>query len=241
MQIVTVANRRPTESYMCFDEMLASCRRFGHEPLLIGWGEKFGGLGSKPRLLLQAIEDGKIKDGHTLFIDAFDAVLARPPCDIMAVYYEYKAPIVWGAERNLFPAIPCDRDKVFPDAPGGFRYLNSGVCVAETEALREYLLHIKAPEIRDDHYNPDGSVNHINDQEIALLAYAEEPQCLPMKLDTKCGIALNTFQVSAGELDMGGERIRIIETGAEPCVFHMNGPAKSSPLTPMILKKLRLR
>ena len=238
MQIVTVANAAPKESYFCFDAMLASCRRFGHEPLILGWGQPWGGLGNKPRLLLKAIESGQITDDHILFLDAFDTVLARPPCDIMAAYAEYHAPIVWGAERNLFPDIGCDRDAVFPNAPGGFRYLNSGVCVAETGEMLRYLRHIDAANIRDDYKNEDGSMTHVNDQEIALRAFVEPFETVRMALDTHAEIVLNMHSVSPNEMDVSGERIRIKCSGVEPCIFHANGNAKDSGMLALVLAKL---
>jgi hypothetical protein len=241
MQIVTVANAKPAASYFCFDAMLASCRRFGHEPLILGWGQPWGGLGNKPRLLLKAIESGQITDDHILFLDAFDTVLARPPCDIMAAYAEYDAPIVWGAERNLFPDIGCDRDAVFPASPGGFRYLNSGVCVAETDAMLAALKCIKADEIPDDHKSADGAHDvNPNDQEIWLNAFADMSMWhIPrMRLDTECRIALNMHSVSPDEMDVSGERIRIKCSGAEPCIFHANGNAKDSGMLALVLAKL---
>jgi hypothetical protein len=236
MQIVTVANAKPAASYFCFDAMLASCRRFGHEPLILGWGQHWGGLGNKPRLLLKAIESGQITDDHILFLDAFDTVLARPPCDIMAAYAAYDAPIVWGAERNLFPDIGCDRDAVFPASPGGFRYLNSGVCVAQTDAMLAALRHIDAENIRDDYKNEDGSMTHVNDQEIWLRAFAEWPKS--MALDTECHIALNMHSVTPDDLDLSGERIKVLATGAESCVVHFNGSAKSDGMLALVLAKL---
>jgi hypothetical protein len=221
--------------------MLASCRRFGHEPLILGWGQPWGGLGNKPRLLLKAIESGQITDDHILFLDAFDTVLARPPCDIMAAYAAYAAPIVWGAERNLFPDIGCDRDAVFPASLGGFRYLNSGVCVAETDAMLAALKCIKADEIPDDHKSADGAHDvNPNDQEIWLNAFADMSMWhIPrMQLDTECRIALNMHSVSPDEMDVSRERIRIKCSGVEPCIFHANGNAKDSGMLALVLAKL---
>jgi hypothetical protein len=243
MQIVTVANAAPKADYYCFREMLASCRRFGHEPLILGWGQPWGGLGNKPRLLLKAIESGQIADDHILFLDAFDTVLARPPCDIMAAYAEYDAPIVWGAERNLFPDIGCDRDAVFPDAPGGFRYLNSGVCVAQTDAMLAALRQIGAADIPDDHKSADGTHDvNPNDQEIWLNAFADMSMWhIPrMALDTECRIALNMHSVTPDEIDVSGERIRVKGIGprVEPCILHANGNAKDSGMLALVLAKL---
>lgn len=238
MQIVTVANRAPTAPYFCYDAMLASCRRFGHEPIVLGWGEPWGGLGNKPRQLMRAIEQRRITDPHILFIDAYDTILARPPCDIMAAYGAYGSRIVWSAERNLFPEIPCDRDRDFPAKDGGFRYLNSGVCVADTDAMYQYLHHIMADKIPDDYRKDDGSMCHVNDQEIALLAFTEEPLRHLMALDTNCTIALNMHSVAPNELDVTGDRIRLLVTGTEPCVFHANGNSKDSGMLKLVLAKL---
>ncbi|MEI7673618.1 MAG: glycosyltransferase domain-containing protein [Deltaproteobacteria bacterium] len=166
----------------------------------------------------------------------------------MAAYAEYHAPIVWGAERNLFPDIGCDRDAVFPASPGGFRYLNSGVCVAQTDAMLEALRHIGAADIQDDHKSADGTHDvNPNDQEMWLKAFVEleEPKVVPhnfglwdMALDIGCHIALNMHGVTPDDLDMSGERIRVKTTGAEPCVVHFNGASKTDGMLATVLAKL---
>lgn len=47
-----------------------------------------------------------------------------------------------------------------------------------------------------------------------------------MALDTECRIALNMHSVTPDDLDLSGERIKVLATGAESCVVHFPGIQK---------------
>ena len=80
-------------------------------------------------------------------------------------------------------------------------------------------------------------MTHYNDQKIWLEAFAAGLS-VGMSLDTGCRIALNMHSVTPEELDMTGERIKVLPTGSEPCVVHFNGGSKTDGMLAGVLAKL---
>lgn len=238
MKVVICADKRPAAPYYLWDELLASLRRFGHEPLILGWGERWAGLGAKPRLLKQAIESGRITDEWIVFADAFDVVFATPPELIAELSTEFfDGQIVFNAERACFP--DASLAEKHPPSRTSYRFLNSGFSVGRTEDYLTALKWMKADEIPDDSRNPDGSANHPNDQNNWMQAFVSGE--LPIALDTPVAICQTLCGVKPEELNFDGEFIENRETGGWPCAFHANGPAKDSGIMDPILRKLKLR
>lgn len=237
MKVVTVANRWPDEPYYLHREFLASLKRFGHEPLILGSepGE-YQGLGSKPRLLKKAIESGRISDDEMIFCDAFDVCFDVSPEVIGERCKEEYGALTWNAERSCFPDGSL-ADK-HPETKSSFRYLNSGFGVGKTADFMRALEWMKADEIPSDFRREDGSMEHPNDQDYWMRAFVFGG--LGMKLDsdtvlcqTMCGVTMDDFDLS--------DHIRNRETGGRPLAYHWNGPAKTNGTADPILRKLGLR
>jgi len=236
--LVTCADKAPKESYYLFDEMKESLRRLGLEPIILGWGEPWGGLGSKPRLLKQAIESGKITAERIIWFDAFDVVFVDPPEIMVELAIEFfDDKLVYNAEKNCFP--DASLAEKHPQTKHPFRYLNSGFAVGRTCDFMAMLEWIKADEIPNDSRNPDGSGNHPNDQDYVMRAFVSGE--LPMALDTSGIICHTLCGVEESEFDFSGESIENLKTGAWPCAFHANGPSKDSGIMAPILRKLGYR
>lgn len=238
MKVITVANKKPAEPYYLFDEFLTSLKRHGHEPLILGWGEPWGGLGAKPRLLKKAIEIGRITDERMIFADSFDLVFACSPeiIDEHALEF-YGEEIVWNAEKSCFP----DQSlaEKHPTSPTSFKYLNSGFGIGRTEDFLRMLEWMKADEIPDDSRDAEGYGIHPNDQDFVMRALVSGE--LGMKLDHHAILCQTLCGVEESELDFSGPFIANRETGSFPCVFHFNGPGKTNGLADPILRKLKLR
>ncbi len=239
MKVVTVANGRPTAPYYLYDEFLASLKRYGHEPLILGAAPgEYGGLGSKPRLLKQAINAGRITDERMIFADAFDVVFGAAPelaVDLAEEFYDGK--IVFNAERSIFP--DASLADSHPQCRSSFRYLNSGFAVGRTSDFHTMLDWMKADEIPNDSRNADGSGNHPNDQLFFQHAFLSGE--LPIALDTNAMICQTLCGVTERDLDFSGPEIENRETGCWPSCWHFNGPAKTNGLADPILRKLGLR
>lgn len=248
VQVVTIANHRPRESHYIFDEMKRSVQRFGFDPVVLGWGERWGGLGSKPRILKAGIESGKVSADTIVFIDAFDVVLASSPRVIAEEFKSETVDVVWGAERNFWHRNweedyrSMDELKPsFPDTPSGFNYLNSGFCVAKTQAMYSLLESMNVADIPDDHTGANGKACHPCDQSYYGRAFCKVPQAVPMKVDTECRYVANLHSVSTEDIEFGLAGIRLLPTGTLPMAFHFNGGSKTDGLMGPILSALLLR
>lgn len=236
-QIVTVANKIPTQSYYTFHEHFRSLK--GEVPLVLGVNAgEYGGLGSKPRLLFKAIKENKIKADHIIFCDCFDLVFAVEPKQLFLKYLQFASPFVISAEKNCFPAdTKDDYDKLGEDFDSPYKYLNSGMIVSETKAMLAVLESMDAKNIPNDYWDGQKMVNP-NDQEYYQKEFIKQP--VPMVLD-RYQILCNTLHdVTADELDFEGERIFNKTTKTFPCSFHLNGGAKTGGLREPILEKLKL-
>lgn len=125
-QIVTVANKIPTQSYYTFHEHFRSLK--GEVPLVLGVNAgEYRGLGSKPRLLFKAIKENKIKADHIIFCDCFDLVFAVEPKQLILKYLQFASPFVISAEKNCFPAdTKDDYDKLGEDFDSPYKYQIQG-------------------------------------------------------------------------------------------------------------------
>lgn len=246
-KIVTIANHFPTQDYYCHQSLFKSVR--DNEILVLGKGEmEYTGLSDKPRILYNAIKDGKIPEKYIVFIDAFDVVFADTLEGIMDKFESFNSSIVIGAERNCFPNnFKKEYDRL--QHTSSFKYLNSGVIVGETEAILTVLEAMDAPNLpRDYHDNIKGYNHHFNDQAYYMDLYLRQP--VKMRLDYKCLIAQNMQDVTFDDIELIGKsgvyvdflypHIKNKETNTTPSIIHWNGGSKSAGTMQPILQHLNL-
>lgn len=230
MEIVTISSRTPTESYFFFDSFIKSCNRFGFDPIVLGRNHgEYQGLGTKPTILKRAIDNGTIKSKWMIFTDSWDVVFQSDPNEIPK-----KEKIVFNAEKHCFPERKLAAHH--PPCQSPFRYLNSGFAVGPTEMFHQALTEMGADENKPDKQRPDGSWETPNDQEMWQHQYLFGNT--PITLDTRCQIAQTLSDVSVGELDFTGEKIRNFEMDSTPFCFHANG--RKEEWKPIILGHLKL-
>ncbi len=235
--VVTVCNRRPTEPYYCLDQFFQSLK--GHDVYVLGTHPgKYKGLGDKPKLLLECLNNGWLKEKYTIFCDSWDLVFAAPMEEVLEVYKSFNAPVVISSEKNCFPD---DLKKEYDELPATstYRYLNSGMIVGETSAIYEMLVKMELDKVPDDYWDDEKKCNvHINDQFLYQQIFLKQP--VKIVLDYNQKICNTLHQVKIDELDFSEERIRNVETNSRPCAFHMNGSAKTDGLREPILSYLKL-
>lgn len=237
-QIVTVANRKPVEPYYTFDEFFKSLN--GEPITVLGThpGE-YGGLGSKPRLLYGAIKNGHIKEKHIIFCDCFDLVFAVPPSNLYLKYLRFAAPFVISAEKNCFPDTFKDQyDQLETAFMTPYKYLNSGMIVAETDAMLAVLESMDAANIPNDYWDGEKMQNP-NDQAFYQEQFLKQP--VPMVLDVYQILCNTLHMVEKDELDFQDNGVIFNKTTKTfPCSYHLNGGAKTGGLREPILKHLNL-
>ena len=200
-QVVTIANRWPTEEYYCHQSLFKS---LGDTEILVLGQEQgeYTGLSDKPRILYNAIKNGKIPEKYIVFIDAFDVVFANSVDYIMKRFKSFYCPIVIGAEKNCFPSNFKPEYDRLPHT-SSYKYLNSGVIIGETEAILTVLEAMDAPNLpRDYHDGLKGYNHHFNDQAYYMDLYLRQP--VPMKLDCNCDIVQNMQDVTMDDIYFWG-------------------------------------
>lgn len=219
-QIVACANARPSIDYLQrgFDAFMQSSRRFGHEPLLLGWGEKWGGLGTKPRMFKRAIQNGLIKGERILFCDAFDVAFLSDPADIPSTG------LLFNGERSCFPDASLAPRFDAMNPVSSFRYLNSGVSVGTPKEYLAALNEMRAEDIPDDYWMARGDKRvrvEPNDQLYwQQLAVSGR---LPISIDSACEFFQTTHALNAGDVEFSDGKLKNNETNTMPIVVHANG------------------
>lgn len=236
-QVVTVSNRKPHEWYYTYDEFFISLG--SHKPVILGTkvGE-YMGLASKPKLLLAALQSGAIKSDYIIFADSWDIVFAAEPDELLETYFAFNSPIVISAERNCFPATFKDEYDKLP-ATSSYKYLNSGMIVAESGAMLALLESMDLANVPNDHYNYETNKwVHPNDQELYQEHFLKQPVKIALDYDQ---ILCNTLHsTTIDDLNFNKNRIQNNETKSYPCSFHLNGNAKSGVCREPILRHLKL-
>lgn len=124
MQLVTYSTR-PLDPESPF---MASCRKWGWQPIVLGTSED--SLEGTPHhlrhhtfKLFRAREYYRTLPPDTLVFntDAWDVFLQGGPDEVDLT--AFSRPIIFGAERNLWPADLLD---VYPPSPTPYRFLNAG-------------------------------------------------------------------------------------------------------------------
>lgn len=234
--VVTVANRIPQEPYYTFHQFFKSLGFV--QPLVLGTNQgEYGGLGSKPRLLYHAIKNNYISTKHIIFCDCFDLVFATTTDELFETYMRFNSPFVISAEKNCFPADTKDEYDKLDSGGSPYKYLNSGMIVAETEAMVCVLESMDAKNIPNDYWDGEKMVNP-NDQEYYQREFLKQP--VKMTLDYDQVLCNTIHSVTIDELDFNGERIYNKVTETSPCSFHLNGGAKTGGLREPILEHLKL-
>lgn len=236
-QIVTISNRVPTEDYYCLSQWYKSVE--GYEPLVIGSaGTPYTGLCDKAKFVYRAIKGGHIRAKYILFSDSWDLVYAAKPEEVIDRYLEFNADLVISSEKTCFPEdLKANYDKL--PFTSSYKYLNSGMIVGRTDSLYTTLEAMEVEDIPDDYFDEVKRCNvHFNDQFEYQKIFLKQP--VNIKLDYNQTIANSLHAVGIDELDFSEARIKNIETTSKPCVFHLNGGAKTGGLREPILNHLGL-
>jgi hypothetical protein len=237
-KIVTICNKVPLEPYYCLFQWKKSLQ--GIEPLVLGWHpNEYGGLGSKPRLLYWAIKNGAIKEKYIIFSDCFDLVFSSHPSNLFAKYKEFNSPFVISTERNSFPDTYTKQYDEISPVGKKYKYINSGMIVAETEAMLTILEAMGAENIPNDYWDEEKQQRiNPNDQEYYQKIFLEQP--VKMVMDYNQELSGTLHETKPEELDFSEEKIRRVDTNTYPLSWHMNGNGKTSGCREAILKHLNL-
>ena len=250
--VITVSSRTPTESYYKYREFLASLKKFGVDPIVLGADRKWEGLMTKAFLYWdwlhnrQHIVDtfseigAKIDttggNGRVILCDAWDIVFAADPdriSGLCAGAYGDDA-VVFNGEKACWPR--GDLSDTFPDQGYPWRYLNCGFICGPASSILAMLEAMNLESIGVDRVE-NGKKIEPNDQGEFQALFSKQP--VKMVVDAKCVAAQTLSACTMEEFDLSGPEIVNKVTGTMPGVFHFNGDAKNK-LMPAFLQKLGL-
>lgn len=217
--VITVSDRVPTEDYYCVSAFHESLARFGHEATVLGMGQPYRGMMDR---LKRPLAHMKIISSEIVIIcDCWDLIFLESPIAIADKFRSFRHPIVFSAERTLFP------EKDYGEYPVGTTdvgRLNAGFIVGYRDALIALFDHLDVANAPEDTVDGDGKWTHYSEQEMLHHAFVE--QFVPMTLDYENALCQSMFKTLPGEIQLG-ERCRNTITGAYPMALHWNGPAKT--------------
>lgn len=238
-RVVTTFTRMPAEEYYFFDSFAKSLK--GHQPFILDtrFGP-WGGLATKTKWLRQVLKNNLIKEDILIVCDCYDLVFSRPLDDLVHIYQNlYNSPCIISAEKNYWPEEGLKKYFDDKDYPTSFKYINSGLIVAEKEALITILESMDLNNYPDDHRKEDGTMFHSNDQYLYQNEFAKQP--VPIEVDYLCQLNQTLSGTTIDDFEFSGDgMIRNKETLSFPCSFHANGGSKTSGIVPPILKHLQL-
>lgn len=239
-QVVSVCNRIPDrgrEPYYRYDMFQASLRRFDVEPQILGMGEPWWGLMTKPRRLRHWLRGNGCFADILIVSDSYDIIFSSHPDEIGDLFGRSDE-VVFNAEKGLFPR--GDLANAFPDYGTPWRYLNSGLFIGKPGNILAMLETMNMDDIADDYRSPDiehgggGRMIHPNDQGWYQFLFAAHP--VPMTLDNHCRMFQTLSACTPEEFDLTVPRFKNVLTNTEPRAWHFNGGAKND-LMPMFLSK----
>lgn len=253
--VVTVCSHEPHQPYYYYRRgFLGSLSRLGVEPVVLGFGEEWQGLITKPKRLRHWLRH-VCADDVVIACDCFDVAFQSHPDEIAARWKELwpSMPVVFNAERSLFPRT--DLALFFPETGTPWPYLNSGFMIGTRDRLLDMIESVDWDAIGVDrriefeetiHYNghipftgstaktyQHGEYYTPNDQGEYQEIWSKKP--VPMELDSRAELCMTGHGAALDDLDLTGEKVRNRLTDTVPGVFHGNGSAKNE-LFPRLLE-----
>jgi hypothetical protein len=221
-----------TNKQAYFDLFLASCRRHGISPVMLGWGKKWIGFGNKTTETRDYIKDLP-DDEVVLSVDPFDVVFLCGLDEIEEKFRRMHTPFLCGALR-LGPLLRRVYQREFnrgpvqvPHNPTGYDFLNSGTWISTAGYARRLIDRLE----RDFRMAPTDM-----DQEILTGIYARDRasgEYASVEIDWRCELFHNllfknfiTRSADLKDLEFADGRVKNTGTGSRPCILHASGNAK---------------
>lgn len=150
-------------------------------------------------------------DEYDLFMctDSFDILFSAGWDEIEAKYLAMNSPIVFGTERYCWPKL--EQAELYPPCPYPTRFLNAGMWIATTEWALKMATYLSEQAAKKDRC----------DSAICVDLFLSKT--MPIALDNKCSLLFCCNMDSMDHLGFENGRIKALETGEFPCLWHGNG------------------
>lgn len=227
-RVISVTSRIPDpirEPYYQYPKFIASLGALGVEPTILGMGEPWHGLISKPKIMRDWLRRGECGADVIIWSDSFDVVFSEHPDKAVQTYRNTwpELPVVYNAERGLFPRN--DLLSSFPECGTPWRYLNSGLIIGRATDILRILEWMPLDDTPGDCKDPDtGRDIQPNDQGWHQFTYSAQP--VPMILDSHAQLFQSYSACELDEFDLTGPKVMNRLTETCPSIHHFNGNSK---------------
>jgi hypothetical protein len=176
---------------------VASFRRFGSEPVIIGQGDSFSWQGRVTALYRWCREHPR---QTVMQLDAFDTCCVSPiPADLSC------DGVLFSAEANCWP--DAGVAELYPPCPTRYRFLNAGAWLANTDNFVAFV---------EQH----GLLSGVSDDQGAYTAAFLAGAAI--RLDHECEVFHNLYRAQ-DDVEIRDGIYRVKSTGTVPLVVHGNG------------------
>jgi len=213
-----------TEKQAYFELFMESCRSFGIDPVILGWGERWIGSGEKLISICSYLKD--LPPGEIILsVDPFDVIFLTGPEEIEAKFRALNTSFLCGALKlGGFNARVYEHEfnrtpEATPETPTGYNFLNAGTWISTAG----YAYRLLKRCIDGGGICPDNI-----DQEILTTMYIEDSSSV--NIDWKCELFHNllftnfvTRQPDLSDILFMEGRIRNTATDSWPVLLHASG------------------
>lgn len=213
-----------TEKQAYFELFMESCRRFGIDPVILGWGDRWIGSGEKLISICKFISDLPA-DEIILSVDPFDVIFLAGPGEIERKFRVMNTPFLSGALKiNAFNARVYNHEfnrtrEPTPVTPSAYNFLNAGTWIS-TAGFARRLFQV----LIDDNRLVPSDI----DQEILTALYIQDSS--RVDIDWRCSIFQNLLfkdfvrrQPDLSDIHFLEGRIHNTATGTWPSLLHASG------------------
>jgi len=180
----------------------------------VAYNDKRKGYAAKLKLFKKYLQETNDTD-IILFTDAWDVLVVNSnPSVLLEKYNSFNKPIVFGAEKNLWP--PNSRENEYADTlQYAFPYLNSGGFIGKAQYLKQYI---------NSYTKNSNSEDITDDQYFWTNIYLSNKDNIC--LDTNAKIFLNLQDTKISDYDFTDNIFTYKETLTQPIFVHANGNGK---------------
>jgi hypothetical protein len=209
-----------------YDLFRESCKRYGIDPVILGWDEKWIGFGKKSMMIREYIKNLP-EDEIVISVDPFDVIFLCGLDEIENKYNKMEPSFLCGALKlgkfngAIYNYEFNKTDKKIPGTPTNYKFLNTGTWISRA-GYACYLID----ELVNKYHMSETSM----DQQLLTGLYIQNS--FNIDIDWKCEIFHNllfkdfiTRRSDLKDLEFNDHRVINTASDSMPCILHASGNA----------------
>lgn len=236
--VVCVSSHEPQQDYYRFGAFKRSLARFKCDPVVLGFGEPWQGLMTKPNHFMAWLRAGHCApDDRVILVDCWDVIFCESPEFVSErCRHLFGDAVVFNAEKACWPL--AELAVHFEDQGTPWRYLNGGVMCGPAGRLLAMFESMNLESYGFDRVDEATGLRiEPNDAVPLVMTFVNQP--VPVVVDGKCQVMQSFSACSADEFDITSLGVVNKLTGTVPAILHFNGASKND-IMPVVLQTMNL-